>query len=240
MSKKILFKDKNPYGWEVYPRPFPANSALPQWWKDEPSYFVTPRNPSGKKLIVGNGGSNATFRHCTPMRDALAGGYIIPLFSDVQVEQTANGPTISWRVKHSPVFQPHGSTSANVEPPAGYDPVVFKYINTWIPKTPPGYSLLVVSPFGYRNLPFHAVPAILDSDKMTQELVPPMWIKTGFEGLVEKGTPMIQVIPFKRDNWEAEFDYYQNNEYDYIEERSFNANIVSHYLKNVWSKKEFK
>ncbi len=239
MAKKITFTAKNPYGWEVYPKPFPASKALPQWWKDESPYFKTPMNPSGKALILENGSSNTTFRMCTPMRDALSGGYIIPLFSDVVVAQTGGGPRITWRTKGTAVFQQHGDTALKVEAPAGYDAHVFKYINTWIPKTPPGYSVLVTAPFGYRNLPFHAVPAIVDADKSQLELIPPMWVKSGFEGVVEKGTPMVQIIPFKRDNWEAEFKYFKEGEYNIIEERTFNTTIVNHYIKNVWSKKEF-
>ena len=196
-------------------------------------------NPSGKALILENGSSNTTFRMCTPMRDALSGGYIIPLFSDVVVAQTGGGPRITWRTKGTAVFQQHGDTALKVEAPAGYDAHVFKYINTWIPKTPPGYSVLVTAPFGYRNLPFHAVPAIVDADKSQLELIPPMWVKSGFEGVVEKGTPMVQIIPFKRDNWEAEFKYFKEGEYNIIEERTFNTTIVNHYIKNVWSKKEF-
>lgn len=197
-------------------------------------------NPSGKKLILENGASNTTFRMCTPMRDALSAGYIIPLFSDVLVTQTTSGPRITWRTKETAVFQQHGDTALNVEAPAGYTAHVFKYINTWIPKTPPGYSLLVTAPFGYRNLPFHAVPAILDADKSKLELLPPMWVKSDFEGIVEKGTPLIQLIPFKRDNWEAEFEFYEDNVYSRIEERNFNSTIFNHYIKNVWSKKDFK
>ncbi len=39
---------------------------------------------------------------------------------------------------------------------AGYDQVVYKYHNCWIPQTPKGYSCLITSPFGYNDLPFKA------------------------------------------------------------------------------------
>jgi hypothetical protein len=100
---------------------------------------------------------------------------------------------------------------------------------------------LITSPFGYGDLPFKAVPAIVDTDSSTLELVFPMWIKTGLDGIVEKGTPLIQISPFKRDDWDSTFDYYQNGEYyDIIEEKNFNSTMVGHYLKNHHSKKKFK
>ena len=109
-----------------------------------------------------------------------------------------------------------------------------------MPKTPKGYSILVTAPFGHRDLPFHVIPAIIDSDRSTLEIVPPMWLKEGFEGIVEKGTPMFQVTPFKRESWESEFSYLENGEFEIKQEKNFNSTLVSHYIKNVWSKKSYK
>jgi hypothetical protein len=55
------------------------------------------------------------------------------------------------------------------------------------------------------------------------------------------GTPMIQIIPFKRDDWSSTFDYYEDGEYHHvIEERNFNSTMIGHYLKNHHSRKKFK
>ena len=203
-------------------------------------YEVTPENPDGKKLLVRERNANTTFKKCTPMLDGLTSGYIISLWADVQVTQTSAFPMLTWRTLHD-IFEMHGPTSRLIPAPPGYDQVVFKYLNTWIPITPPGYSVMVTSPFGYQDLPFKAIPAVVDSDKSTLELVFPMWIKSGLEGIVEKGTPMIQLTPFKRDNWIAEFDTYEDGEYrTVVEETNFNSTIVSHYIKRHWSKKSYK
>jgi hypothetical protein len=240
MTKKLTFIAKDEYGWEVCPKPFPAKQAVPQWWKDMTPYDVSPENPNGSKLIVENHVSNATFKKCTPMLDALTTGYIIPLWTDVQVKQINNSPWITWRTKGPEVFEVHGESATKMPAPIGYKSLVVKYVNTWIPKTPPGYSVLVTSPFGYRDLPFHAIPAIIDSDKSTLEIVPPMWVKEGFEGIVEKGTPMFQVTPFKRENWESEFTFLKDGEYRKIEDKNFGSTLVNHYVKNYWSKKSYK
>jgi hypothetical protein len=170
MTNIIKFTAKDEYGWEVQNKPVPASTLVPDWWKDMHPYDIGPENPNGKKLIVEQLVSNATFKKCTPMLDALVSGYIVTLWADVQIRQIKdeNGvfyPRITWRVKFPyGMFTQHGSSSKLIPPPVGYLNFVFKYYNTWIPHTPSGYSVLITSPFGYKNLPFYAIPAIIDSD----------------------------------------------------------------------------
>ena len=238
--KKINFRSRSKTEFEIQDRPYPASQAVPDWWKKATPYNVEPRNPEGKKFFVSNRTSNATFKKCTPMLDGLTSGYIIPLWADVQVTQTDPVPTLTWRTVHD-VFSLHGESARDVPPPPGYHNIVLKYHNAWIPQTPPGYSIMVTSPHGYQDLPFKAIPAVLDSDRSTLELLFPMWIKRDYEGVVERGTPLVQLTPFKREDWQAEFDYYEDSEYRFIvEERNFNATLVNHYIKRHWSKKTYK
>jgi hypothetical protein len=239
MSKIIKFVAKNEYFWEVAPKPFPASQSLPEWWRKETPYTITPDNPEGKKIIVENKTANATFKKCTPMLDALTSGYLIPTWADVQIRQDNGFPRITWKVEYN-VFELHGESSTRVEPPTGYANIVFKFINPWIPKTPDGYSILITSPFGHKNLPFHAIPAVIDADKSTLEIVAPMWIKEGYEGILEKGTPLLQLTPFKRESWNSEFDFLKDGQYERILDKNFNGTILSHYIKNHWSKKNYK
>jgi hypothetical protein len=246
MTNTITFTARDEYGWAVQNKPVPASTLVPQWWKSMTPYDVTPDNPEGKSLIVENREANATFKKCTPMLDALVSGYIITLWADVQVRQIKDEnsnyfPRITWRVQYPlGIFTQHGFSSRQIPAPLGYSNIVFKYINTWIPHTPNGYSVLVTSPFGYKDLPFYAIPAIIDSDKSQLEIIPPMWIKEGFEGVIEAGTPLIQLTPFKRDNWKAEFNYLKNGEYEKLEDKNFNKNIINNYIRNHWSKKSYK
>jgi len=240
MSKKIIFKAKDQYGWEVQPKPGPASQYMPEWWKNMSPYVKSADNPDGNKLIISNRDTNAGPKKCVPMLDAMTTGYIIPLWSDVQVRQTNGLAQITWRLKGGDVFVMQGPGGRDVQPPIGYTTDVVKYLNTWIPITPPGYSVLVTSPLGHRDLPFHAIPAVIDSDKSQFELTAPMWVKEGFEGIVEKGTPMLQVIPFKRDSWEAEFASHDDGMYDKIYDKTLGSTLVGHYIKNSWSKKQYK
>jgi hypothetical protein len=241
MSKNINFRARSKDEFETQLKPYPAVKQLPKWFLDmNPYNDPNPIYPSDGKLHFRKRFANATFKKCVPLLDGMSAGYIIPLWADVMVEQVIGVPEVYWKTKND-VFLLHGQSSREIPAPLGYDQIVYKYNNCWIPQTPKGYSCLITSPFGYGDLPFKAVPAIVDTDSSTLELVFPMWIKTGLDGIVEKGTPLIQIIPFKRDDWDSTFDYYQNGEYyDIIEEKNFNSTMVGHYLKNHHSKKKFK
>jgi hypothetical protein len=240
MSKNINFRARSKTEFEVQPKPYPAVKQLPQWFTDAQPYGNKPPYPQDGKLHFRNRVANYTYKKCIPLLDGLGAGYMIPLWADVMVEQENGFPLIYWKTNND-VFFIHGEPSTEVPAPTGYDQVVYKYNNCWIPQTPKGYSCLILSPLGYNDLPFKAVPAVVDTDRSTLELVFPMWVKTGFEGIVEKGTPMIQIIPFKRDDWDSTFNYYEDGEYhNIVKEKNFQTTMVGHYLKNHHSKKKFK
>ncbi len=247
MTNIIRFTAKDEYGWAVQNKPIPTSAKIPDWWRKMTPYVKSPDNPNGTKIMVENRIVNATMKKCTPMLDALSSGYLLTLWSDVQIRQIKNvdgtyAPRVTWRVSSNEgVFQLHGNEAiSDMTPPLGYSTYVFKYMNTWIPHTPKGYSILFTAPFNYENLPFYAVPAIVDSDKSSIEIIPPMWVQEGFEGIVEAGTPLVQLLPFKRTDWKAEFDYLKNGEYQKIEDKTFNKNLVNNYIRNHWSKKTYK
>lgn len=238
-TNKITFIAEDDYADTVAPRPFPASNAIPEWFRKEDPYERTEQSPDGKKMFVRNYESNASFKKCQPLLDGLTAGYIFPLWSDVTIEE-GEVPFINWRVKYKPVFELHGDNTLRIDTPSGYNKRVFKYVNLWHLKTPPGYSVLITSPFGYPDLPFKALTGIIDTDQTTHSITVPVWVKDNFSGIVEKGTPMFQAIPFKRDNWESEFTKYKNGELDMLTDKNVKATIVNNYIKNFWTKKSYK
>ena len=238
MKQIIRFEAINEYGWEVADRPYPATQAVPDWWKAMTPYTKTPDNPKGNKLIVSGRLSNAGPKKCVPMLDAITSGYIIPLWADVQIVNSESSKWLTWRTSE-PVFQEHGEQAREVENPTGYNPQVFKFLNKWRIITPKGYSCLITAPFGYRQTGVQAIPAVIDTDKSSLEILPPVWFSNEFEGILEKGTPLVQVIPFKRSDWKAEYSYLKDGEYQKLEDKNFGSTIVNHYMKKVWSKKTY-
>lgn len=239
VSKIINFKANSKTGWDLQPKPYPAVQTMPKWFLEKEPYETFPPFPPDGKLHVRDGRANPTFKKCVPMQDAMSAGYIIPLWTDVMAEQKDGKTNCHWLTR-TPVFEVHINSHDTVVPPPGYENIVLKYYTCWIPQTPPGYSCLITSPFGHHDLPFRALTGIIDTDKSVLEVLFPMFPKKGLDGVIEKGTPMIQVIPFKRENWESTFNYYEDGEYKKFENKTFRGTIVGHYLKTAWSKKSFK
>ena len=237
LINQIEFVAIDKYAFEVCPKPFPASQALPQWWKDATPYIKTPQNQDGKKIIIENLQSNASFKKCTPMLDALSSGYVVPLWADVQIKNENNNSLITWRTTRD-VFETHDGQE--VEIPDGYQKTQFKFLNQWIPKLPKGFSALITPCFGYPNNIFRSIVGIIDYDKTSHPLFPPVYVKNGFEGIVEKGTPIFQIIPFKRNNWESKFSFLNNQQYIINLDRDVRSILVNNYVKNFWEKKSYK
>jgi len=230
---KIKFIYLDEYFYQVATRPEPSQNFIPEWFRKMESYH-------GGKIQVREKESNATAKKCIPMLDAISGGYTIPLWADVIVHQDEqNQPQINWRTDR-PLFDLHGPSAREIPPPPGYDNVVFKYGPYFRIETPPGYSIMVRPPAGHYQLPFHAIPAVIDSDAVKIDTNFPVWIKSGFEGIIEKGTPIAQVFPFKRESWESEFSWIPWERHMMDKDKGFDSTIKHNYIKNIWSRKSFK
>jgi len=191
----IEFKSIDEMSFEVSEKPYPASKLIPDWWKNSQSSFKHPNNTNF---------NISTFKRCMPILDVLSAGYIIPLHADIEVVSNNNDPLITWSY-YKPVVEQHMEGKVTgIEIPEGYSESIFKYLTNWIIKTPPGYSVLITHPFGYKNLPFYSYSGIADSDTFHGDINTPFVLKENFSGVIPKGTPMMQVIPFKREDWKSE------------------------------------
>ena len=242
MSNKIIFTAVDEYANEVSLKPYPAYQSVPKWWKDMPTYNIDRDNPTGKRVVVKDNTNNGSPKKCTPMLDAITAGYIIPLWTDIQIRSLSDSeyvPGIFWKVRRD-VFFPNTDASRMIEGPDGYYSATFKYINQWMIKTPRGYSVAMHQPAGYEKLPLKAIPSVVDTDKFNSHIPISFWIKDGYEGIVEKGTPLVQVTPFKRESWSAEYNSMTAEEFHHNQERTIGTTLLYGYVKNFWSKKEYK
>lgn len=173
------------------------------------------------------------------MLDALGLGYIIETQYDVLIKHESDNWDLSWKTQET-VFEVHAESSQKIETPYGYYPRVAKYMYNRIPITPKGYSSLIISPIGYNQLPFKALAGVVDTDVNISAFALPVWVSKNHKGIVEQGTPIAQIIPFKRDNWEVVSDYFEDGEYYIQEQNSFGRYAVNHYAKKIFQKKKFK
>lgn len=230
--KEIEFNYLSRHEFEAYPKPYPAKDLIPEWFRNIPHYHEN-------KFKIENGATTATARRCLPLLDGITAGYIVPLRADVLVEQQEDGPKISWIASRG-VFAKHDSSSSMIPPPPGFTNKVAKYYSGMRVKTPKGYSIMIQHPAGYHDSPLRAIPAVIDSDGILLDSSFPVWIREGFEGIIEKGTPIVQVIPFKRESWKSVNTYIEKEDLEIEADKHYNSILKNHYLKNFWHKKEYK
>lgn len=186
----------NTSGFMDLEQPISATTLLPEWYKEHPSYL-----DNNKKYVYSDKTTSSTIKKCLPIFDAMTSGYLIPLPADVWVSIkddkqffTSNMDVIEKHTKEQIVNYP---ISSNYDYP--------KIKNYWGIKTPKGYSTLFVQPM-HRDSTFTIIPGIVDTDKYVSPVNFPMVINDpNFQGLIPKGTPVAQAIPFKRDDWQMKF-----------------------------------
>jgi hypothetical protein len=86
-----------------------------------------------------------------------------------------------------------------------------KFINPWRIYTPKGYSVIFMTPTYQFEKRFTVLPGIVETDSYHHVNFPSIWHTTK-DAIINRGTPFIQVIPFKRDDWD--FKTSQMNEKD--------------------------
>lgn len=241
--KEIDFIAYDEYSANVKIFPEPMSKHLPYWYKNESNYEISHKNPNGNKMLVDNYHTNGTFKKCMPVKDPLFMGYAYLLFADVQIRTQHNDDSgIFWKVSEEVFSFETMPSTRRIPPPPGFGTTgMFRYRGGFNVKTPPGYSIMVTHPMGYHDLPFRTIPAIIDSDKNLHGIEPMIWLKDGIEDIVPKGTPIAQIIPFKRDDWKSNKIVPEGLKNFYDLEKTYRSYLKGiYYIKNVWSRKTFR
>jgi hypothetical protein len=188
----------------ILPRPIPAVRGLPDWFKAMPQ--------KARSTLTQE--EQFTVKKCPPFIDAMTSGFLIPLVTDVRIE---NG-TLTWErdvpggaltsYPRSPIDF-HDPSQVTGTPFFDDDEFIIKFNNFWTIALPPGYSLLVTHPFNRQDLPFVTLTGLVDADLYRDNFIqfPARWRDHAFNGVLAKGTPVAQCLPLKRDTWEASFGH---------------------------------
>lgn len=190
--------------------PIPAYKCLPNWYNHQPAYT------EDKMIVNDKGVPNITVKKCMPVLDDMLAGYILTLQSDLLVTQVDNDEThagMQWSVYNAPDFiSTHSTAQVSHFPiPNGFSVHPFKFTNYWRIKTPPGYSCMFRHPFYHTSdQPFYTLSGIVDTDLHPIPINFPFLINKYFSGVIEEGTPIVQIIPFKRQEWKHEISIEDN------------------------------
>jgi hypothetical protein len=208
----------------------PIRKAVPQWYKD------SERFRGGKPSLYPK--ANPSLKLCVPFLDALTSGYMITCPQDLLVEPTENGMGIGWKYAADIVDQRNPLHNPTVPIPAGH------LGQHWIWKlqvdirVPKGYSVLFTHPLNRHDLPFTTLSGIVDADYSFPGGAMPFFLREGFQGIIPRGTPIAQLIPFKREDWKLEHTKELKKEAD---KESYNSlSVISGWYKNHhWRKKTY-
>lgn len=218
----------------LIPPPKPAKLCIPDWFKNVPAI-------NEKNIEVDEGGiPNVNIKNCIPFFDIFTSGYIQETWVDIYIEEDMGGDIIyNQSSTNAPKIMSDRYKSHMPIKNYYYD-FEFIWFQSWMPKLPDGYSCLFINPINRTELPFYTTSAIVDSDKMNYSSGGnlPFYIKKGFKGLIPAGTPMYQMIPFKRESWSMSLEEYDDDK-ALVGSNNLRKNFIGSYRKRLWSKKEF-
>jgi len=249
-DKEIEFSAHEDYFSLKEDYPIPVKLNIPDWFKKlEHSY------------------EKHTIKGCIPFLDSLTSGYILKVPQDFYVRHNVNNKnekgeefkdsfqTFALHDKSNELrakyvnlnaaldvhqtFQCEGSVFVEKNKNLPF----YKILNPWKIKTPKGYSCLFVSPLNNSDDRFSIISAIVDTDTFPNEINFPIVINgdkyPSLETLIKKGTPYVQIIPFKRDNWRMVLKSRKQKEIQ--NSRIFyGLKILNNYKEKYWNKKLWK
>ncbi len=174
----------------VIAEPVPAKNVMPDWFRKLP--------PVDKNHVHATN-NGLTIKRCMPFLDAMTTGWIIPLAATVRLDIKDSGCTVDagWEIDRVMVSS-HGAYQVTGNPMLPKPPC--KFHNYWTIKTPPGWSCLFVAPLNRKSNVVEVISGVVDTDTY-QSLINFPFFATAADGVytLERGTPLVQVIPFRRD-----------------------------------------
>lgn len=241
LMTKIQFIAETEYAQKLVPYPEPASSDKPRWWRATPRFK---RNETTAGLDDwGDNTTNTTMKACIPFQDAMNFGYVWKLPCDLEFKKTPEGNfIIKWREFINPVTShPQDEFPLLPAPMGGSSNQVFKFQCEFRIQTPKGYSVFFTHPVNRYDLPFRTFSGVVDTDNYDLPVNFPFQIIDPVKDsyILEAGTPIVQIIPFKRQNWKS----VKTSDTDIWSARKRNLNfakkIVASYQKFYWVKKTY-
>lgn len=230
----MLLNEKMP---KIAIEPEKVTAQIPEWYKHQPSTMNDVKYPTLNQLPN-------TVKKCQAVFDAMTAGYLLKTPCDLFIDTTVTPVDIQFPqqlefIRHIILsMHPNAQVSHLPIDENIYLPDLLRIHPLWLVGTEEGYSTLFTAPMHSEVLPIVAVPAIIDTDKFYSDGHLSFFLKKGFKGIVKKGTPMVQVIPFKREHWTHEI---VETDDDMLKEQRavVRSQFANAYRNNFWEKKQY-
>lgn len=213
----------------------PMFKHRPEWYKKMPTFSDEQKKIS---FYTNDSLANTTAKHCMPFLDTFNTGYALTLLQDVLVGNETSDFEIVWKSSPPPLEARSASSALGLPVPSGHSPNYYAWKYYGNIKLPDGYSMIFTHPLNRFDLPFTTLSAIIDADSIFYSGSVPFFFKAGFKGIIPAGTPIAQMIPFKREEWKMEVD-------DSVafaggkRKRDASFIMLNNYKNNFWHKKRY-
>jgi hypothetical protein len=249
-SKEIEFSAHEDYFAQKEDYPIPIKLNIPEWYKKLDHTFL-----------------NKTVKGCMPFLDTLTSGYLLKMPQDFNIRHNIDNKNEKGE-EFKDSLQTFGLNemsqllnAKHINLNSGVDvhylkqlegsPFIernknlpfYKIINPWKIKTPKGYSCLFVTPLNNSDDRFSIISGIVDTDTFPNEINFPIVINGDkyptLETTIKKGTPYVQIIPFKRDDWKMTVKPRKQKEIQ-NSRLFYGLKLLNIYKEKYWVKKSWK
>jgi hypothetical protein len=218
--------------------PKPAKNYIPDWYKTLPPFH------QGHTPTIESNRADSTEKQCMPLLDTFSFGYIQEAWCDISIRIDGQGKVVinSANMSETIVQVRPGRNRINPRDKNYYHSYEdhLNWMTHWEPKTPKGWSTYYSHPLNNYELPFRTIDGIIDTDRWWIGGSIPFLLKTGFEGVIPQGTPLYQMMFFKREDWKSNILKYEDIEKERLRlhSRVFN-HFYGGYKKHMWVKKTY-
>jgi hypothetical protein len=222
-TKHIFFTDTIGVAQEYTPKS--AIHFIPKWYKEMEARFPNEKKPE----------SLSTIKKCIPVLDAITAGYIIVSPCDIYVSLKDGEINYNSAIPNLIAFHPRKQAYLH---PLANEYQFPKWNNPWAIKTPKGYSVLFIPPMHNPNPWFEIFEGIVDTDNYSAAVNFPFVLKKPTEEfMIPAGTPIAQVIPFKRDTWKFEISHDKEAPEKIV--RYLSSHFFDRYKRLFWNRKSY-
>ncbi len=210
----VTLSDNNNY-------PIPAIKALPEWYKSAKKYFSD---------------GESTYKNCIPFFEGIYSGYVMLTPCDIEFYVDNNIPKFKIDKEYD-FFISSRPPMLDFKTPFGYHEDHFAWKPQWGVESPQGYNVLYTTPFNGYDVPFLNTSGIINNDKTSHPGNIPFFLRKEFSGVIKAGTPFLQVIPIKRENWNSANKVLDPETIDHFKPGT--PRIQNHYRKAIWERTRY-
>jgi hypothetical protein len=205
----------------------PAKKTIPQWYKDMPTTKEYKDNFDYSMA-----------KKCSPFLDAMTSGYSITLPCDIWFDFSDGFYNVKWKDNDTKIVGARDKNDGLLIPEE-YSEERFTWSFPITLKIPIGYSALITHPLNQYDLPFLTLSGVIDGGfALYANGNVPFMLKKNFSGIIKQGTPIMQVIPFKTQDWHSVVDEKLKKEGFLNQKRSI-AVFAGWYKKEYWKRKNY-